>query len=235
MKTGVLLLFLLLPPIAWANGSEMDRCSITGENAAWLIVRDNPLHVTEAKLIQGKVRLPEDVLSNAVQFGYTGLVKKLLENKKLVKLHGGDALSMAASMGRIGVSRLLIQRGVSPNAKNDNGTTALYTAVQYGCTDEVIFLVRHGLDINFRNDHYRDTPMIEAIADHHYQTAAVLLKYGYNVAPWELGKLRNILFRRSNLFVWDYLFSKLDVRPDTKSSERRLLRPSAAGPSLRIP
>jgi ankyrin repeat protein len=221
MKTSILLSLLLLPLIALANNSEMDRCSITGENAAWLIVRDNPLHVTETKLVQGKIQLPEDVLSNAVQFGYTDLVKKLLEDKKLVKLHGGDALSIAASMGRIGMSRLLIQHGIPPNAKNDMGTTALYPAVQYGCTDEVLFLVKHGVDINFRIGQGRITPMLEAVTDRHFQTAAILLQNGYKLTPWELKKIKWILSKQFNGFVWDYLFAKLDAKLNPCAKEAK--------------
>ena len=136
MKFYIFLAAVLLSPAVQASGSDLDRCSTTGENAMWLIVRDNPLHVTQAQLIHKKAKLPEDILSNAVAFGYKDLVLKLLGDKKLVELDGGDALSMAASMGRIDMSRLLLAHGISPNAKNDMGTTALYPAVQYGCTDE---------------------------------------------------------------------------------------------------
>lgn len=220
MKIYILLVFPMLLLIGQASGSDLDdldRCSITGENAAWLIVRNNPLRVTEAKLVRGEVKLPADVLSNAVAFGYKDLVIKLLREKKLVELYGGDALSVAASMGRIDMSRLLLAHGISPNARNNVGNTALWAAVQYGCTDEMEFLIKHGAQVNFEIERDHNTPMINAVGGHHYQTAAMLLKNGYNVVPWELKIIKKILFRRSQSFVWDYLFSKLDVRPDTKS------------------
>ncbi|MGH8321146.1 MAG: ankyrin repeat domain-containing protein [Gammaproteobacteria bacterium] len=183
----------------------------------WQMVIDNPYHVTEDKLIQQKIPLPGDILSNAVAFGYTDLVIKLLQNSEYVKMYGADALTMAAAMGRIQMSRVLIGGGISPNAQNNLGNTALWAATQFGCTDEVEFLIKRGANVNFDVKRDHNTPMISAIWDRHYQTAAVLLKDGYKVKPWELSKIKVMLFRQDNPSVWNFLFSKLEKKSKSSS------------------
>lgn len=222
MKYPVFLSLLMIFATAYADSPDLDRCSTTGENPMWQIVQDNQDRITEDKLVQDQAFLPGDVFSNAVEYGYQDLVSKLLEDPIIVKLHGGDALSAAAGMGKIGMSRFLIEHGISPNAKNDLGTTALWVAVQFGCTDELEFLIIHGAKVNFKIERDHNTPMIEAIMDHHYETSALLLKNGYRVRQWELEKIKMILFRQGDFSVWDYLFSKLEVKPSSaKSKDQR--------------
>ncbi|HKT30966.1 MAG TPA: ankyrin repeat domain-containing protein [Gammaproteobacteria bacterium] len=210
MNYCIAILLLTLAPIAQASSAELDRCSTTGENTVWQIVRGNPLHITETKILKGNSVLPDDALTNAVIFGYKDLIYKLLKDHTLVLQHGGDALSAAASMGRIDITRILIGNGISANALNENGTTALFEAVIYGCTDEFEFLVTHGANINYRPNNQHATLMVAAFAGRHYQTAAALLQNGYKVTPEELGKIKTILKKRDDangILVYEYLFS----------------------------
>ncbi|MGA9852959.1 MAG: ankyrin repeat domain-containing protein [Gammaproteobacteria bacterium] len=212
MKYGIILLLFTLLPIAPANGLDLDRCSTTGENTVWEIVKGNPDRITEGEIAGGKSGLPDDILTSAVIFGYRDLVYKLLKNRTFIKLHGGDALSAAASMGRIGISRILIESGVSANALNENGTTALFEAVNYGCTDELEFLVTHGANINYRPNNQHATLMVAAFAGRHYQTAAALLENGYKTTPDEIKHIKTIVMKRDDeedvigLLVYEYLF-----------------------------
>lgn len=207
MKFRPLMLSLLLAPVA-ANAlpQKLDACSRTGENPLWSLVLHNQSTVTPAKVAAHRVALPDDELTNAAIFGYTKLLAALLTKKQLVKQHGGDALSAAATMGRLSVSRMLLEDGISANAVNKMDTTALYGAVQYGCTEELKLLVSYGADINYRGP-YSVTPMIEAVTDHHFKTAAVLLDNGYRISPTELTTIKNILLKQGNFSVWQFLFA----------------------------
>lgn len=210
MNYCIAILLLAVAPIAQASSLELDRCSTTGENTVWQIVRGNPLHITETKILKGNSTLPDDALTNAVIFGYKDLIYKLLKDHALVLQHGGDALSAAASMGRIDITRILIGNGISANALNENGTTALFETVRYGCTDELEFLVTHGANINWRPNNQHATLMVAAFAERHYQTAAALLQNGYEVTPEELDKIKTILTKRDDVngtLVYEYLFS----------------------------
>lgn len=211
MKYCVAVLLLTLASITQAGSLDLDRCSTTGENTVWQIARDNPDKITETEILNGKLGLPDDALTNAVIFGYKDLIYRLLKDRSLVLQHGGDALSTAASMGRIDVTRILIDNGISANALNENGTTALFEAVGYGCTDELEYLVAHGANINYRPNAQHATLMVAAFAERHYQTAAALLKNGYKVTPAEVRKIKFILKKRDGVngtLVWDYLFPK---------------------------
>lgn len=208
---AILLLFTLAP-ITQASDLDLDRCSTTGENPIWQIVRGNPLHITETKILKEDSTLPDDALTNAVILGHKDLIYKLLKDRALVHQHGGDALSTAASMGRIDATRILIGNGISANALNENGTTALFEAVIYGCTDELEFLITHGADINYRPPNQKATLMVAAFAERHYQTAAALLKGGYRVTSAELKKIKTIITKRdggedfNGTLVYEYLF-----------------------------
>ncbi|HKV96463.1 MAG TPA: ankyrin repeat domain-containing protein [Gammaproteobacteria bacterium] len=212
MKSWAFLLLFALLPVAHASSNELDRCSTTGENTVWQIVRGNPLHITETKILKGNSALPDDALTNAVIFGYKDLIYKLLKNHTLVLQHGGNALSAAASMGRIDITRILIGNGISANALNENGTTALFEAVVYGCTDELAFLVTHGANINYRPNNQHATLMVAAFAERHYQTAAALLQNGYKATQGEIRKIKTIITKRdggddvNGALVYEYLF-----------------------------
>ncbi|HET6725822.1 MAG TPA: ankyrin repeat domain-containing protein [Gammaproteobacteria bacterium] len=212
MKWYPIVLLLALSPLCYAADHGLDQCSMTGENPAWLLVKNNRDNITAKQIATKQSDLPKDVLTNAVTFGYKELVIKLLKDKKLVKLHGGNALMAAAAMGRLTISAILIKSGISPNAISDIGTTPIYGAVQYGCSDEVKFLIRHGANVNYKNPRFgphSNTLMIEAIADRHYVIAAILLKNGYRPSDAELQSIRSILARGYNFSVWNYLFAGL--------------------------
>lgn len=209
MKILIVVVSLFVLQAGYASGVDLDRCSMTGENPIWSIVRNNDQHITASALAAGNADFPDDVLSTAVTFDFRRLLDKLLRDRHLVEVHGGDALTAAAAMGRIGITRLLLESGISPNAKNNLGNTAVWAAAQYGCTDEMEFLIKHGAHINFDVKPGHNTPMINAIYGHHYQTAAVLLKSGYRVKPWEIEKIKAMLKRQRGSSVWSYLFAPL--------------------------
>lgn len=219
MKSLLFLSLLMTFIAAYADSIGLDKCSTTGKNPVWEYVTANPDKITEDKVASRRTKLPGGVLENAVIFGYKDLVYSILRTHSASKLEMGDALSAAASMGRIKMSSILLKNGVSVNSLNVNGTTALYAATQYGCTDEVEFLIKHGIDVNYRNSDISNTPMIDAVVENHYQTAAMLMKYGYKPTQAELDKIHSLLIRKNRISVWSYLFSRLNAANNGSKSQ----------------
>ncbi|KAK3740942.1 hypothetical protein QZH41_017789 [Actinostola sp. cb2023] len=58
------------------------------------------------------------------------------------------ALHVAASKGRAGCVRLLIDAGASVNASEKDGLTALHLAVYHGYANCVKILIEYGADVN---------------------------------------------------------------------------------------
>ncbi|KAK1749408.1 ankyrin repeat-containing domain protein [Echria macrotheca] len=77
---------------------------------------------------------------------------------------------------------LLLQYGADINDRNYHGHTPLLSAVM-GTTAAVEFLICHGADLNNR-DKDGDVPLADAIMSLKYDTAALLLKSGADVAVY---------------------------------------------------
>ena len=111
-----------------------------------------------------------DNVISAAALGRTGLLDDwvvdgatLAENVKLAKgpwprlradprVHLGYALTWAATWGRIGAVKLLLEKGVDPSGKDDDAT-ALHFAAAYGHIDIVQLLLEYGASLETLNSY----------------------------------------------------------------------------------
>lgn len=73
---------------------------------------------------------------------------------------------------------LLINKGVSVNAKDNSGYTALHYACRAGNVEIVKLLLLHGADPNARTKNGRDTPLHRAAYQGHDAIVSLLLEKG---------------------------------------------------------
>lgn len=94
---------------------------------------------------------------------------------------GNTLLISAAGRGDLKSVRFLLQKGVSVNAKNMSGDTALSSAVKSAVSPVAIkivqLLIAFGADINARN-HKSKTPLQIACDNNFYQAAEMLIELG---------------------------------------------------------
>ncbi|CAG8444736.1 3448_t:CDS:2 [Ambispora leptoticha] len=81
---------------------------------------------------------------------------------------------IAAGDGKIERVQELISRGVSPNAKDQNGYTPLAAAVSYNHLEIIELLISNGADVNVR-DNEGDTPLCVAET---VEVVQLLLRHG---------------------------------------------------------
>ncbi|GMK41888.1 hypothetical protein PCCS19_49470 [Paenibacillus sp. CCS19] len=95
-------------------------------------------------------------LWHAVYGAYIEEVKWLLDAGLRLEQHGVQALRLAASIGSLPMVKLLIERGVHPDARAsrdaDDSYTALHQAVMYGHKETAAFLLEQGADPAICND-----------------------------------------------------------------------------------
>lgn len=92
-------------------------------------------------------------LSNATFFGHTETVIALLNNmSELSPEVGNELLMLAAGLGHKKIAAALLDKGVSPNATGIKKRTALMAAVAFDKLELVKLLLKHGADINARDE-----------------------------------------------------------------------------------
>jgi ankyrin repeat protein len=89
-------------------------------------------------------------------------------------------LLQAADYGQAGVVRMLLDRGIDPDARTDEGVTPLMYASQNGDTAVMDCLIRFGADVNAKPDN-EVTSLISATRKDQYEAVRLLLKSGAKV------------------------------------------------------
>ena len=90
------------------------------------------------------------------------------------------ALCAAGRNGDAAKVRVLLERGVDVNAKDDRGFTALYFAVRGGHTPTVLALIEGGADVHMKGK-YGGTVLDEAAGLGHVAIVRALTEAGANV------------------------------------------------------
>jgi hypothetical protein len=119
----------------------------------------------------------------AIKFDYPEIATRLLErgaNPNLKTFEDGTtALIIAATMGRLGIVRDLLDRGVFIDEEDTYGDTALMGAANDGYFYLVEELLNRGADPNHQNDE-NDTALIKAVIGNHFEIVRELLRRGAN-------------------------------------------------------
>jgi ankyrin repeat protein len=166
---------------------------------------------------------------------------------------GQSALMWAASQKHPAMVKLLIERGANVNARgvtrnwqrritaeprpkdlHRGGFTPLLYAAREGCRECARHLVEGGADINL-SDPDRTTPLVIALMNMRFDTAAYLISAGANVDKWDL-------YGRSPIYTAvDLSTLPRGGRPDLPSTDEttalqviRMLLERGANPNLQL-
>jgi ankyrin repeat protein len=166
---------------------------------------------------------------------------------------GQSALMWAASQKHPAMVKLLIERGANVNARgvtrdwqrritaeprpkdlHRGGFSALLYAAREGCRECARHLVEGGADINL-TDPDRTTPLVIALMNMRFDTAAYLISAGANVDKWDL-------YGRSPIYTAvDLSTLPRGGRPDLPSTDEttalqviRMLLERGANPNLQL-
>jgi hypothetical protein len=98
-----------------------------------------------------------------------------------------EALLEAVARGGVANVRKLLAEGVSPDAKDGEGRSALFLAAQSGNVEIVDVLLQHGADARAAEKHHGQTPVLVAGQAGHADVVRLLLKKdagGAGAAAW---------------------------------------------------
>ena len=166
-----------------------DSSRLGGKNPLHDLVRElDGKHVKGILINSAKGDYPIRYLSrleNAAIFNMADVVEVVVKtNPEELELYGVESLYSAASMGSLDVVVLLLEYGVSPNAKLESGYTALYSAVQFGELDVIRKLVDSGANINYK---VKGGPslMVTAVIEKRQKAIEVVIDSGYVLSAEE--------------------------------------------------
>ena len=90
----------------------------------------------------------------------------------------GEALRASAREGDVAEVRRLLDQGTPPDARSENGATALWFAADTGRLDVVRLLLERGADVNAADAFFKATPLGQALNGGHAVVARLLLERG---------------------------------------------------------
>ena len=127
---------------------------------------------------QGNVK-PADTQNSDEEAEHRTEIKRQLETQRTTT-SDEDFLTLCKSGDAKKVEKAIVN-GVNVNAKEDRyGWTALMYAANYGHTETTKLLLKHGTDINAKNN-IGWTSLMLAASNGHTETAELLLKHGANI------------------------------------------------------
>lgn len=216
-----ILIFVVLAVLSFsAFADQLDSCASNGRNPLWTFVRANEHTPGEMSVINKFAKeTSESPLSVAVLFGYDRIVGEMLKSPSVIKEDGARALYLAASMGRLSLTSLLIQAGVSANAEIGNGLTPIFGAAQYGCVREISLLIKSGANINHKAD-VSWTLLRLAVGEGNYDAAKFLIQNGYIYSADEKNKIKSYLYGLNLSSKYVYIFGRAE-QSDTQNNEEK--------------
>jgi ankyrin repeat protein len=120
------------------------------------------------------------VVGIAVANNQEGILKLLLTHNVLQEHEGGKLLRDAVLCGHMTTAHLLMEHGVSTEARDEYGCAPLHTAAALGNDDAVRFLIASGADVRAEQlgggDKGGPTPLFWAANNGHVQTLQILLE-----------------------------------------------------------
>lgn len=206
-------LILALPCLfavpTYAHAQKLDSCARSG-NSLWdAMPKEGSGPTDKMTRIRDAMHLYatdfNNVLTAAVWFGYSNIIARSLQDKTMIKQHGPQSLYLAASMGRLHDTALMLQAGISANAETNNRLTPLYGAAEHGCVGAMQLLVDHGANINHKAD-VTWTLLEDAVLSRQFEAARFLMHHGYILRAGEDAHIRNTLTRMGETSAIDTIF-----------------------------
>ena len=167
----------------WSSGSPVSLPDVDEFFTASARVPNSPMAVKEPEENRTQSGLTSALFHEAIRHGDLNTVSCMLSggaDTDQVDHYGRRALEAALCEKQYDVARLLLERGVSPDAKAKNGMFLLQNAAHDGDNVSVDLLLAHGAAINIRSRpgpvarSITKTPLAHAIHRGHIQTARLI-------------------------------------------------------------
>ncbi|MFQ5991850.1 MAG: cytochrome c oxidase assembly factor Coa1 family protein [Nitrospiraceae bacterium] len=112
----------------------------------------------------------------------TGKHTTLLDEAQLATTRKGwTKLHAAASRGRVGKVKVLLDQGDKVDAKDAEGRTPLHEASQHGHNKVVTLLIERGAQVGAKEKEFGQTPLHLAVEQQHAEIVKILLQAGGDV------------------------------------------------------
>lgn len=179
------LLFLSIAFSVSCAKATNDSSHLGGQNPIYEIIESSDTELVKQALLESDEQnypLPHlSRLEQASIFGFADVVQLLFDQMSdKSQLNAGNSLYSAASLGRLNIVSLILEKGVSPDFKLDSGFTPLYAAVQFGHDDIVLKLLEYGADINYRPESGLGLVSL-GVVEKRLGTVCLILSKGYDV------------------------------------------------------
>jgi len=127
--------------------TALDRAVVGGKGVMDLLLATDP-----------KPELIDSGFVHAAMYGTTEMLRGLAKHGANVKQVGPKALTMAARFCREEKRQCeniayLLERGIDPNSRDEEGCTPLHSVALYGAPSSLRVLLDHGADVNARVGH----------------------------------------------------------------------------------
>jgi hypothetical protein len=106
-----------------------------------------------------------------------GIWQRLAVGRLASGPHAVEFLTNAAATGELSVVKSLLRSGIDVNARNSDGSTALYAAVVGGQVQVIEYLLPQGADVNLRNK-WANSPLHAAREMKRGDLITILLAHG---------------------------------------------------------
>jgi len=199
-------------------------------------------------LIQSE-NIPLEVLEHglllAAENGHLRVVLFLIKYVSIscVNERGETALALAARHGHLEVATALIKNGAFVDARAADGTTPLFTAVEYNQEEVVAFLIEMRANVNIP-DYHRNSILHVAASSGYVELALLLCRAGAcanvlnddNEAPIEVAKTSEVC---RLLLEFQSNYGDLDFEREAERQQRLLVDPhnldTACSPFRELP
>jgi ankyrin repeat protein len=116
----------------------------------------------------------------AIQFNRVQAVSKIIKTQGIITtVNGVTALYFASFYGYGKIANVLLDAGLDPNDRNEDGKTALHIAAYSGHHDTLYVLIEAGADVNARGKD-GETPVYLATQNNHSEALKILVNAGAN-------------------------------------------------------
>ncbi|KAI9764645.1 MAG: hypothetical protein M1840_008142 [Geoglossum simile] len=137
------------------------------ESASETLGWDDPL---KDKIEQALSRPPETHLFTACVFGFSDVVERLSKTNpvivKRVNVKGATGLHLASQFGHLAITKILLDKEASINAKDEDGETALIRAAAGGHDQIVELLLSRGADPRIQGRKYGSAIQAASLRGH---------------------------------------------------------------------
>jgi ankyrin repeat protein len=185
---------------------------ISNENAA-VNMREVLFASTTPSLPLPEISFGEDrdsALHHCIRYGHYDAARKLILAGALVNvenLKGVTPLLLAAQNGKLGLVKMLQERGANESHASLNGSTAALQAAHFGHLHVVKYVVGFNKELLEQSNEHKTTPLMRASQENHLHVVKFLCEQGASVNRKNLQGMTALMLasQRGNAEICGYL------------------------------